>query len=80
MNKKQRDNRANQLNPNNKAYYQSRQSNQKKKGAGQNVVHHHHHDSNNLGKPCKICGRRGKIRAGYYFAHCDYCGGSWDIR
>ena len=50
MNKKARDNRANQLNPNNKAYYKSRQNNQSKKHHGGSkttvyktkVVHHHH--------------------------------------
>ena len=45
MNKKARDNRANQLNPNNPAYYKSRMGNQPK--AKTQVVHHHHHHHHN---------------------------------
>ena len=36
MNKKARDNRANQLNPNNPAYWKSRQGNKKKSSGGSN--------------------------------------------
>lgn len=82
MNKKQRDNRANQLNPNNPAYYMSRQISYKNKSKTHTktvVQHHHHHDLQNLGKPCKICGRRGRIVASGHYAGCGYCGGIWAI-
>lgn len=60
MTKKERDNRANQLNPNNKAYYKSRQGNQKKakdkKPQTKTIVHnyntvreiHHYHKPTSL--------------------------------
>ena len=43
MNKNARDNRANQMNPNNPAYYKSRQGNHSKGKSKTKVVHHHHH-------------------------------------
>ena len=75
MNKKARDNRANQMNPNNPAYYKSRQGNKKKT----NVVHHHHHHHHggkNQGFACKVCGKRGKISSVYgtSWVRCGYCG------
>ena len=56
MNKKARDNRANQLNPNNPAYYKSRMGNQPK--AKTKVVHHHHHHNNNSGAVVSYTCRR----------------------
>ncbi len=77
MNKKARDNRANQLNPNNPAYYKSRQgSNSKGKIKTKVVHHHHHHGDNNLGFKCKCCGKAGKlISDGYGWMRCLYCMG-----
>ena len=79
MNKKARDNRANQLNPNNPAYYKSRQGNQPKSKT--KVVHHHHHHNHggsNQGFACKRCGKRGKLTAiGYGWMRCGYCGGEF---
>ena len=78
MNKKARDNRANQLNPNNPAYYKSRQGNQPK--ATTKIVHHHHHHNHggdNQGFACKLCGKRGKLTASAFHnkMRCGYCGG-----
>lgn len=81
MNKKARDNRANQMNPNNPAYYKSRQGN-KSKNKNQVVHHHHHHHhgGNNQGFACPHCGKRGRIHVvpGYnYYMHCGFCGGNF---
>ena len=72
------DNRANQLNPNNSAYWNSRKGGKNKKKGGNNsknhhnqttkVIHHHHHhnhkSSNNNGqtRACRICGARGCLK------------------
>ena len=82
MNKKARDNRANQLNPNNPAYYKSRSGNKKKHSSGgSTVVHHHHHHGggNNIGFRCQCCGKAGKLRSAYGSSYmtCGYCGGSF---
>ena len=76
-NQKAIDNRANQLNPNNPAYYKSRMGNKPKKNNYDNkrntrnnqktvVVHHHHnHVVPNVGGPqtrvCPICGAVGNV-------------------
>ena len=78
MDKKARDNRANQLNPNNPAYYKSRMGNTKKSSGGgkkvshssTTIVHHHHHNNTsspvntNIGFRCKLCGKAGRLTAG----------------
>ena len=43
MNKKARDNRANQMNPNNSAYYKSRMGNTTRSKTKVIIVHKHHH-------------------------------------
>lgn len=56
LTKQQRDNRSNQMNPNNPAYYKSRQGNQKKASKPvqtrtvyrTEVVHHHHYKPTSL--------------------------------
>ena len=56
LTKQQRDNRANQMNPNNPAYYKSRQGNQKSNKSHTHtntivrteVVHHHHYRTTSL--------------------------------
>ena len=77
MNKKAIDNRANQLNPNNPAYYKSRQGSNSKGKTKTKVVHHHHHHhhgDNNLGFKCKCCGKAGKlISLGNGRIMCLYC-------
>ena len=69
------DNRANQLNPNNSAYYKSRMGNNPKKHTPQNnknnnqktvVLHHHHnhYDQKPVGgqtRVCPICGAAGNV-------------------
>ena len=81
MNKKARDNRANQMNPNNPAYYKSRQGNQPKSKT--KVIHHHHHHNhggNNQGFACPRCGKYGKIHVvpGYStYMSCGFCGGKF---
>lgn len=78
MNKKARDNRANQMNPNNPAYYKSRQGNKQKTKT--KVVHHHHHHNhggNNQGFACPCCGKRGSLMSSDYYVgymHCGHCG------
>ena len=75
MNKKARDNRANQMNPNNPAYYKSRQGNKQKTKT--KVVHHHHHHnhgSKNQGFACPCCGKRGKLSAWSFVGGDMYCG------
>lgn len=73
------DNRANQLNPNNPAYYKSRMGNDYKKHTPQNnksykynnqktvVVHHHNHSApktvNGQSRPCPLCGGKGNLYA-----------------
>lgn len=88
MDKKARDNRANQLNPNNEAYYKSRMgnknSNKSKTNSQKNhqqnhstkVYHNHYHQSkpdNNLGRRCPLCGRAGKLTVGM-FGYKMHCG------
>ena len=77
MNKKARDNRANQMNPNNPAYYKSRQGNHSNGKSKTKVVHHHHHHgNNNMGFRCECCGKAGALTAaGYGWMRCGYCGG-----
>lgn len=81
MNKKARDNRANQMNPNNPAYYKSRQGSNSKGKSKTKVVHHHHHHNKNNGFRCKCCGKAGKLYSvgtdswGYTIMACGYCGG-----
>ena len=70
------DNRANQLNPNNPAYYKSRMGNTPKKHNNNNHNHHnnqktvvvHHHHNHYVQKPigdqtrvCPICGAAGNV-------------------
>lgn len=70
------DNRANQLNPNNPAYYKSRMGNSQKKNSNQNnknnqktvVIHHHHNYNakkpvNGQSRPCHLCGCSGRLHA-----------------
>jgi len=69
------DNRANQLNPNNSAYYKSRMGNAQKKNKQNNknnqktvVVHHHHNHTSSKAtsgqsRPCPLCGCRGNLYA-----------------
>ena len=84
MNKKARDNRANQMNSNNPAYYKSRQGSNSKGKSKTKVVHHHHHHNNNknIGFRCKCCGKAGKLysvddRCGWSIMRCGYCGGQF---
>ena len=62
------DNRANQLNPNNPAYYKSRMGSYSQKNNNQKtvVVHHHHNHtsgaSNHQTRLCPICGSTGHIQ------------------
>lgn len=51
MNKKARDNRANQMNPNNPAYYKSRMGNAVRRKTKVIVVHKHHHHHHHVEKP-----------------------------
>lgn len=79
MNKKARDNRANQMNPNNPAYYKSRQGN--KSVSRTQVIHHHHnHGRGNQGFACKLCGKRGKLTHAYLdYMRCGYCWGTFRV-
>ena len=86
MDKKARDNRANQLNPNNPAYHKSRTGGAKKHSGGSKksrnkttIVHHHHHGGNNAGFRCKCCGKAGKLTSiyGSSYMRCGFCGGSF---
>ena len=87
MNKKARDNRANQMNPNNKAYWKSRSNNYSNNRSRSNNYSNRTR-SGNLGKPCRICGRRGKLEVHFtgvsweakYYVKCGYCGGTWWLK
>ena len=73
MNKKARDNRANQMNPNNIAYYKSRMGNFS--APKTKVVHHHHHHHNGKAFTCPFCGRQGTLRTTFLGSiKCNYCG------
>ena len=85
MDKKSRDNRANQLNPNNPLYYKSRGSKtaQPKKSASPHPAKNT--NSGNKGKPCKLCGKAGKLRCTDTISSearmvCGYCGGSFWVK
>ena len=75
-NQKAIDNRANQLNPNNPAYYKSRMGNSQKKNNQQEsqeqsktiIIHPHHtynakKPTNSQSRPCPLCGCSGRLRA-----------------
>ncbi len=83
MDKKSRDNRSNQLNPNNPAYYKSREGN------GQKVIvvkQKPRSTNSNVGFACPLCGKRGNFKAiytgwdwdgDYNTMKCGYCGGQF---
>ena len=74
MNKKARDNRSKQMNPNNVLYYKSRMGNVKK---------HKPRSRGNLGFACKLCGRAGKLTCEYNSfdkgMRCGYCDGWYRV-
>ena len=90
MNKQQRDNRANQMNPNNIAYYKSRMGNsapKSKQNHKQNTksahytqntknvkVVHVHNHDQNLGFRCPVCGRAGGLSTTLFGMKCSHCG------
>ena len=84
MNKKARNNRANQMNPNNKAYWKSRSNNYSNRTRSSNYSNRTR--SGNLGKPCRICGRRGKLEVRWSLKYeesyvlCGYCNGTWWLK
>lgn len=64
------------MNPNNPAYYKSRQGNKSKTKT--KVVHHHHHHNHggkNQGFACPCCGKRGALSSGYTsgYMYCGHC-------
>ena len=82
MDKKSRDNRANQMNPNNPAYYKSRQGSTSKPQV--KVVHHvSSHSGGNQGFACRLCGKKGKLSStgrsvgSEVLMRCGYCNGTF---
>ena len=94
MTKSQRDNRANQLNPNNIAYYKSRMAStspnkSNNKSANKNIHNnktvknvtnvYHTHTQNNLGYKCPLCGRAGGLETAMFGKmRCKHCGGKFE--
>ena len=74
MNKKQRDNRANQLNPNNSAYWKSRMDNSKSSYSGYSSYSSHSsfEEPKFVSKPKK--GLFGKVKGEYGWVICDHNG------
>jgi hypothetical protein len=79
MSKKEKDLRSKQMNPNNVLYYKSRMGNLNKSKPKPRP-------RRNMGFPCKLCGRAGKLKVGTHcsypytqFMRCGYCNGTWDL-
>ena len=80
MNKKSRNNRANQMNPNNPEYWRSRGLQVPRRNKVKVIVKKSH-PKGNLGFACKLCGRRGKLSAcnNSCYMFCEYCRGIFRV-